>query len=118
LQGSIVEASLDKVPEYFALSYTWGNPELCKEISIDGKTLKITQNCADALRRMLRGKAERLIWVDSICINQAGDPAALEERGKQVALMDEIYRKATQVNVHLGVGDAASDVAIMAMRSL
>ncbi|KAH7374321.1 heterokaryon incompatibility, partial [Pyrenochaeta sp. MPI-SDFR-AT-0127] len=105
---------LDNVPEYFALSYTWGEAALCKDITLDGgKVLKITQNCADALRRMMRGKTERMIWVDSICINQS--ESGLEERGQQVALMDEIYRKAGQVNVFLGVGDAASDTAVMAI---
>lgn len=117
LQGSIIEANLDNAPDFFALSYTWGAPALCKEIALDnGKVLKVTQNCADALRRMLRGKMERMIWVDSICINQG--ESGLEERGRQVALMGEIYRKAGQVNVFLGVGDAASDTAVMAVRSL
>jgi hypothetical protein len=32
--------------------------------------------------------------------------------------MDEIYSKATQVNVHLGPGDAKSDVAIDAVKRL
>jgi hypothetical protein len=67
---------------------------------------------------MLRGKLERRIWVDSICINQAVTPSALEERGSQVAMMDRIYRGAIQVNVHLGAGDAASDVACEALKSL
>jgi hypothetical protein len=72
LYGSIIEASLDNIPEYFALSYTWGNSSLSDKICIDGRVLGITQNCADALRRMLKGKFKRMIWVDSICINQAG----------------------------------------------
>jgi hypothetical protein len=70
LCGSIVEASLDYVPEYFALSYTWGDPSPADRIVIDGRVLGITQNCADALRRMLKGKFSRMLWVDSICINQ------------------------------------------------
>lgn len=32
--------------------------------------------------------------------------------------MDEIYSKATQVNVHLGPGDEKSDVAIQAVNKL
>ncbi|KAK4888176.1 hypothetical protein LTR27_012905 [Elasticomyces elasticus] len=118
LHGSIVDASLDKVPEYFALSYTWGSLSLDDKINIDGRVLGITRNCADALRRMLRGKLKRMIWVDSICINQANDAQALQERGRQVTLMDEIYSKATQVNVHLGPGDKRSDVAIAAVKRL
>ncbi|KAF7548499.1 hypothetical protein G7Z17_g7002 [Cylindrodendrum hubeiense] len=118
LRGSLLEASLDNHPEYFALSYTWGDPDPCSEIDIDGKTLKITANCASALRRMLRGKLSRTIWVDSICINQASTPDALNERNVQVAMMDEIYMHAVQVNVHLGDGDSASDVACESLKSL
>ncbi|KAK4960535.1 hypothetical protein LTR10_003431 [Elasticomyces elasticus] len=118
LNGSIIDASLDQVPEYFALSYTWGNSSLDDKILIDGRVLRITQNCADALRRMLKGKFKRMLWVDSICINQADDAQALQERGRQVALMDEIYSKARQVNVHLGFGDEKSDVAIATVNRL
>ncbi|KFA67954.1 hypothetical protein S40285_03557 [Stachybotrys chlorohalonatus IBT 40285] len=118
LQGSLVEASLNSPPKYFALSYTWGDPDPCDSITIDGKILRITTNCGSALRRMLRGKFERMIWVDSICINQANTPNALAERGAQVALMDRIYSAAEQVNVHLGEGDAASDAACEALKSL
>ena len=71
LRGTIVETSLDNVPEYFAISYTWGDPPLSDVIFIDERALKITQSCAAALRRMLKGEYERTIWIDSICINQA-----------------------------------------------
>jgi len=118
LRGSLIETTIDSGFQYFALSYTWGDPEPCESIEIDGKTLGITVSCASALRRMLRGKIERYIWVDSICINQANTPDALEERGSQVAMMDQIYRGASKVLVHLGQGDAASDVACEALKSL
>jgi hypothetical protein len=72
LRGTLVETYLNAVPKYLALSYTWGDPTLSEVILLDGKTLKITQSCAAALRCMLHGKSEILIWVDSICINQAG----------------------------------------------
>jgi len=118
LRGSLVEASFDDYPEYHALSYTWGDPTPTELVLLDGKYLGITANCASALRRLMRGKGGMLIWVDSICINQAETPAALEERSKQVALMDSIYRNAVQVDVHLGEGDAASDTACEAIKKL
>ncbi|KAF4958107.1 hypothetical protein FGADI_2665 [Fusarium gaditjirri] len=118
LRGSLIEASIDNPPEYFALSYCWGDSTLSEEIIIDGRPLKITANCASALRRMLRGKLGRRIWVDSICINQSDTPDALKERSLQVAMMDQIYNSATQVNVHLGEGDAASDAACISLKSL
>ena len=118
LRGSLVEVSLDDYPEYHALSYTWGDPTPTDLVFLDGKYLGITANCAAALRRLMRGKGGMLIWVDSICINQAETPAALQERSKQVAMMDLIYRNAVQVDVHLGEGDAASDTACQAIKKL
>lgn len=118
LRGSLIETRIDSGFQYFALSYTWGDPTLCETIEIDGKTLGITASCASALRRMMRGKSERYIWVDSICINQANTADALAERGSQVAMMDRIYRGAVKVLVHLGTGDAGTDVAIEALKGL
>jgi hypothetical protein len=120
LQGTIIEASLDSpnIPEYFALSYTWGQPDLVENIYVDNRPLKITANCAAALRRMLRQRMERNIWVDAICINQSKDTEAVLERNRQVGMMDWIYMKAVQVNVYLGPGDEASDLACSALNSL
>jgi hypothetical protein len=53
-----------------------------------------------------------------VCLSSEDDAQALQERSRQVALMDEIYVKATQVNVHLGSGNEKSDVAIKAVKSL
>jgi hypothetical protein len=72
LRGTLVETSLDDVPEYFALSYTWGDSSLSDVILINERALKITQTCGAALRRMLKDKSKITIWVDLICINQAG----------------------------------------------
>jgi hypothetical protein len=46
------------------------------------------------------------------------DTQAIQERGAQVALMDVIYNKAMQVNVHLGEGDERTEVAIKAVNRL
>ncbi|KAK5651154.1 hypothetical protein OQA88_13201 [Cercophora sp. LCS_1] len=85
---------------------------------MDGRQLRITANCAAALRRLLRGKASRKIWVNSIYISQTNAPEALVERGHQVAMMDRIYRNAVQVCVYLGPGDATSDIACAAIKEL
>lgn len=61
-------------------------------------SLKLTSNCAEALRSVRKSQTERTIWVDSICVNQ-DDP---EERSRQVDLMKEIYAKAFTVLVYLG----------------
>jgi hypothetical protein len=118
LYGSLLEASIESHPEYFAMSYAWGDADLVEVIDIEGQRLRITANCASGLRRMLYGVAERYIWVDSICINQAETPDALVERSKQVAMMDQIYHEAVQVNVYLGEADAATDAACVALKNL
>ncbi|RYP83971.1 hypothetical protein DL770_005273 [Monosporascus sp. CRB-9-2] len=118
LRGSLVEASVEDPPPYFALTYTWGDPAPCETVELDGRRLGITANCASALRCMMWGETQVYIWVDSICINQAETPDALQERSGQVAMMDQIYRNAVQVNVHLGAGHAASDMACEALKSL
>jgi hypothetical protein len=118
LCGSLYEASIDSVPEYFALSYTWGDATVSEYIKLDGNRFGIGANCAAALRRMLRGKMEVHIWVDAICINQADTPEALDERSGQVAMMDEIYKASSRVNVHLGEGDRDTEVAMQLLKKL
>jgi hypothetical protein len=87
-----------------ALSYTWGNELESTPIEIidlqtkeSGKLL-IRPNLATALRYLRLDDKERTLWIDAICINQND----LDERGKQVKRMDQIYRFAKQVNVWLG----------------
>jgi hypothetical protein len=42
----------------------------------------------------------------------------LQERSRQLGFMDEIYSRAIQVNVFLGMGDANTDVAVKAVKRL
>jgi hypothetical protein len=41
-----------------------------------------------------------LFWTDTICINQG----KYEEKGRQVQMMDKIFKEAKRVAVWLGVG--------------
>jgi hypothetical protein len=96
--------SLNDFPQwhanYIALSYTWDGQSPSCEVDCDGANLLITPNC-DAAIRQLRSAAEtRVLWIDSICIDQT--PEAVEERNVQVALMGEIYKSAARVVVWLG----------------
>ncbi|KAF1990385.1 HET-domain-containing protein [Aulographum hederae CBS 113979] len=118
LHGILHTASLDEGVEYQALSYTWGDPTPCETIFINGSVMRITANCAAALRRMMRGKVSRMMWVDSICINQGSYPEALEERAGQVARMDEIYGAAYSVLVFLGEGNAQTEEGFSALKRL
>lgn len=83
---------------YEALSYVWGSPTFDRPIQCDGKTLLITVNLEAGLRRLRKGRASRLVWVDAICINQN----SVQERNHQVELMGKVYAQSSRVIVWLG----------------
>lgn len=63
---------LDTPIEYNALSYTWGDPTKPKvTITVDGYSLKVTENCYLALRELRREAVAQsktqIIWIDAIC---------------------------------------------------
>lgn len=98
----LVEVDLEQVPHYIAISYTWEGQQATREIEVDGLRLLITPN-ADAVLKRVRPHVNfgaYWVWIDSVCINQAED--AQDERGRQVALMAQIYEKAMDVCIWLG----------------
>jgi hypothetical protein len=61
---------MDSLPEYEALSYSWGYPTHNDEIEIDGQHFPVTENLRLALQHLRRKNEARILWVDAICINQ------------------------------------------------
>jgi hypothetical protein len=108
IRGSLRVVSLDDNPSYEALSYAWGNPSPSQQIICAEEKLSITTNCYDALRQLRSNLGTTTIWVDSICINQSDE----KEKAHQVALMRDIYGKATRVYIWLGKGNQYSDYAL------
>ncbi|KAI5927608.1 heterokaryon incompatibility protein-domain-containing protein [Camillea tinctor] len=102
---------LDEAPvyEYYAISYTWadevGNRDRIKEISVSGKTIKVTRNCEMILRRIRHSYDRPHMWIDAICIDQDND----DERGHQVSLMSRIYSRATRLLIYVGEAKDDSD---------
>lgn len=90
------------VPEYEALSYTWGSAKrrACVYIQeAEGEsTLSITQNLAEALQELRYEDKPRTLWIDAICVDQSNIP----ERGHQVIRMADIYPQASRVVIWLG----------------
>lgn len=79
----------DSAPEYFAISYAWGNPLLDrKTVYINGKPHEVGSACHYALKQSLRPRG--YLWIDSICIDQDN----LIEKGHQVAMMGDIFARA------------------------
>jgi hypothetical protein len=98
IRADLVDASLSNSPQYEALSYAWGSPDLSSEILLNNQKFRITPNLADALGMLRTEYTVRTMWIDAICINQAD----LEERNTQVAKMREIFERAAHVIVWLG----------------
>ncbi|KAI0426244.1 heterokaryon incompatibility, partial [Xylaria sp. FL1042] len=64
--------------------------------------MQVRQNCNDVLRQVHRHSgADRYIWVDAICINQADH----HEQDIQVTMMGAIYQNAELVLACLGDHD-------------
>ena len=101
--------------EYEAISSAWGPPEDPGTINVKStsskiiSTLLIRRNLYEALLQLRLEDGERALWADAICINQDD----LEERGRQVERMADIYKTARQVVVWLGQID---DTALIAIR--
>jgi hypothetical protein len=91
------------IPEYEALSYTWGEERSPLSVKVKSHGLKrkfieVTQNLATALIYLRHKSDARVLWIDALCINQED----MEERSSQVARMADIYRLAHRVVVWLG----------------
>ncbi|KAH7317140.1 heterokaryon incompatibility protein-domain-containing protein [Stachybotrys elegans] len=108
----LYETTLDKCSEpYEALSYAWGKKGDETPIQVNNGTLYIRPNLRSALLNLRQPDKERTIWIDAICINQA-DTA---ERSRQVSIIGDIYRGASQTVVWLGESSGKSTPAAFAM---
>ncbi|EXJ62883.1 hypothetical protein A1O7_03325 [Cladophialophora yegresii CBS 114405] len=116
LNFCIVETTLDQPLPYAALSYSWDAPAGSTKLDCGNGVLPVTPNCEAALR-YLRGKTySRLMWIDSICIDQTED--AIGERNHQVSFMGEIFKKADTVIIWLGEMDDDTRIAMLAVENV
>lgn len=90
-----------KQPAYEAISYVWGSSDRTIPINCNGKRLFITENLRDALVRIRLPDRPRMVWADSVCIDQKN----LDEKGHQVQFMGKIYSSASRVLICLGNDD-------------
>lgn len=102
VECDLIIAQLDSsnLLPYDALSYFWGDPDDREAITVHGREQHVTRNLHAALRQLRSVSRDRLLWADAVCINQND----AEEKGKQVQLMRDIYRKAERTIVWLGEG--------------
>ncbi|KAM3071145.1 hypothetical protein ACMFMG_010050, partial [Clarireedia jacksonii] len=124
LHGTLTKYRLNDFSHYEALSYTWENYDSTEALdnTPGGDVIYlgqfwdafiVTRNCYKALRRLRYTDRTRLLWVDSICIDQNNHV----ERNQQVGLMNQIYKTALSVVVYLGNEDTDSPIALQVLKS-
>jgi hypothetical protein len=113
LSVSLEEASLDNVPDYDVISYTWDGQQPDCPIDCNGWEILVTRNCKSILEDM-EGRTGNPIWIDAVCIDQTSIP----EKNVQVPLMKEIYEKAALCFAWLGNSTAATDKALRLYKTL
>ncbi|KXL44104.1 hypothetical protein M433DRAFT_171148 [Acidomyces richmondensis BFW] len=79
------------LPKYETMSYVWGDENLCSTVYVNNKKLNVPSSTAAVLRRMRDPRCERVVWIDSLCINQT----STDERNYQVQIMCDIYSGTT-----------------------
>ncbi|KAG4436586.1 hypothetical protein IFR05_007940 [Cadophora sp. M221] len=87
IQVNLNVVSLDDNPQFETLSYVWGDPNITRNILLNGSEFPVTTYLYDALKRLRRIHEARIFWIDAICVNQQD----LAERSSQVSLMVKIY---------------------------
>ena len=105
LRCDLYEVNLEDLPPngewyYEAISYAWGDPALCKNITCSGIPVGVSYNLHQALQHLRFTHQHRWLWADGICINQQNK----QEKSCQVPLMREIYQRA-HVLIWLGKDD-------------
>lgn len=98
--------------EYVALSYHWGDQTSTRNISLDGRTTKVTASLEVALQA-LRSRNIRVAWVDALCINQHDN----SEKVYQLGQIYMIFFKAAKVIAWLGPAADDSGNAMQALRT-
>ncbi|KAF2733961.1 heterokaryon incompatibility, partial [Polyplosphaeria fusca] len=100
----LIHVRLEHALDFEAVSYTWANAsgDVSRSRNLFIKSgngiLKITQNCEAALRTFRHESTPKLLWIDSICVDQQN----LLERSEQIQLMASIYKQAQRVLVFIG----------------
>ena len=104
IECTLYTARLEDDPQFTALSYAWGDPDVTETIIVNGFPLQVTESLATVLRHIRAINFRPILgafWADGICIDQRN----IKERGHQVALMGRLYRQARLVCSWIGVDE-------------
>jgi hypothetical protein len=87
IKCDMVHAALKFARQYMAVSHTWGELGCNEQILINGLPYSVSSNIYSLLKANRSRWYSRVLWIDSICINQNDD----EEKSCQVPLMMRIF---------------------------
>jgi hypothetical protein len=101
-------------PEYYALSYVYGDPSIREPIVINGKETDVNQQGWHTLQQArARASAGSYYWLDAICINQDDD----NEKAIQVYKIAQIFTGAIEVWACFGAEQDDSGCLFQALQS-
>lgn len=104
LHLQLTHHTLAELPQFVAISYTWGDVLEERVVYLDNHPMRVRRNCHSTLRRVMQKYPQHLLWIDSICIDQSD----IQEKSVQVGLMGEIYAKAMFVVACIEAGNQTS----------
>lgn len=99
---------------FVAISYVWGSASETRDILLDGGAFAVRTNLYRLLQKMVRKKFSSYFWVDAVCVDQRN----VRERNQQVALMEQIYPKASSVIVWLNPQNTSVDNAMVLLAGM
>ncbi|KAI1633258.1 heterokaryon incompatibility protein-domain-containing protein [Biscogniauxia mediterranea] len=97
IRCQVVYHPLEKLLDYEAISYTWGDTTGKTTIVVDDQILETSVKVSEMLQSLRYTWKPRMLWIDFICINQDDT----DEKNHQVQLMRHIYHRAVTVVVWL-----------------
>jgi hypothetical protein len=97
IHNTISECDRDLIEGYTASSYVWGDHSQRGQIGLGGEVVDITASLDAALRNIRNISRPHCIWVDALCMDQSH----MVERGRQVAMMGQIYSMASNTVIYM-----------------
>ena len=100
IRFNINPVSLKSGTKFEAVSYAWSaNPQPVKIILVqDNSQIAVSSDCYEMLGYLRYPNKNRILWIDSICVDQCG----AREISEQLKIMGDIYETAFQTVMFLG----------------
>ncbi|KAH8669559.1 heterokaryon incompatibility protein-domain-containing protein, partial [Tricladium varicosporioides] len=92
IKGSLISVPVSEAPPFEAISYRWASGNEVP-ILLDRKKFTVAGEVHKLLRTLRYRLEDRLLWLDSICIDQKNN----EEKSWQIGFMNEIYSSSEKV---------------------